>query len=157
MLDPDVAASIQLSPLDVLRGNLRLLFVKDSLTREEAISRLCWILTKEDPNGKKLPKMSVLEGVNLTSVCSSAKPQEPSRARQFFYSVGSLCDVIEMLCAIGVEPSVRRSALSQISVMLEDAKLHSTFLEQNGLAAVLSILENCLVSTSRDSLIDVGI
>lgn len=145
MLDPDMATTIDLPLIDIIKGNIRLLFSKDNLTRDEAISRLCWLLTKEDPNNEKLPRMSILQGLNLSAICSSVKPRELSRAKQSFYSVGNLSDVIEMLSGRDVEPSVRRSALSQISVMLEDCDLHASFLEQGGLELVLEILENCLI------------
>lgn len=145
MLDPDISRTILLPPLDLLRGNLRLLFSKNHLIREEALLRLLWLLSKEDPEKKKLPRLNLLRGINLSSICSSVIPDDYCRLKQSFYSTDSLCNVIEMLCAENIEPSVRRSALSQLSVMLEDCHLHSTFLEQNGLNIIFDIFKNCLV------------
>lgn len=58
--------------------------------------------------------------------------------------MSSLQQVLELLSSRSVEPAIRRSALSQVSVMLEDNFLHSAFLEQNGLKLVLNILQNSL-------------
>jgi hypothetical protein len=54
--------------------------------------------------------------------------------------------VVELLRSRGVEPVVRRSAVTQISVMLEDSNLHDQFLKQDGLNTILDILQNALVS-----------
>lgn len=58
--------------------------------------------------------------------------------------VSSLQQVLELLSTRSVEPAIRRSALTQVSVMLEDHSLHPAFLEQNGLKLVLDILQNSL-------------
>jgi hypothetical protein len=60
--------------------------------------------------------------------------------------VSSLCQVVELLKSKGVEPTVRRSALTQVSVMLEDRTLHDQFLEQDGVNLILDILHKALVS-----------
>lgn len=50
----------------------------------------------------------------------------------------------EILSTADIEPSIRRSAFTQISVMLEDHFLHSAFLETNGLEVILTALNNSL-------------
>jgi hypothetical protein len=54
--------------------------------------------------------------------------------------------VVELLTSKGVEPAVRRSALTQVSVMLEDCDLHDQFLDQDGVNLILDILHKALVS-----------
>jgi hypothetical protein len=53
---------------------------------------------------------------------------------------------MELLKSKGIEPVVRRSALTQASVMLEDSSLHDQFLEQDGINLILDILNKALVS-----------
>jgi hypothetical protein len=65
----------------------------------------------------------------------------------FGLQVGSLCQVVELLRSRGIEPVVRRSAVTQIAVMLEDSNLHDQFLKQDGLNMILDILHKALVSS----------
>lgn len=145
LFDPDVAALNGLSEIEVLKGNIRFLFSKNHLVRDEALSRLLWLLTKEDPQNLKLPRMSVLAGLSLSGICSSVKPEEFTTFDKSFYNPAKLCDVLEILSTEVIEPNIRRSALSQISVMMDDVNLHSTFVERNGLFKITKILDNCLV------------
>ncbi|PSN54415.1 hypothetical protein C0J52_10976 [Blattella germanica] len=71
---------------------------------------------------EKLPDFSSLRGLLLNSICLMDRPVDLGRSRMQnnFYDVGNLCQVVELLQSKGVEPVVRRSALTQISVMLED-------------------------------------
>lgn len=52
--------------------------------------------------------------------------------------------VLNVLKSSDVEPSIRRSALNQISVMMDDILLHSVFLNSNGLELVITIIESAL-------------
>lgn len=49
-----------------------------------------------------------------------------------------------VLRSSNVEPSIRRSALNQISVMMDDVLLHRVFLDAKGLEIILPILETAL-------------
>ncbi|KAK6637908.1 hypothetical protein RUM44_008330 [Polyplax serrata] len=145
MFDPDIAKSVGLPHLELIKGNIRLLFSMNNLTRDEAISRLFWLLNREDLDHRKLPRMSVLTNLNLSGICSSVKPADYSSIQQSFYNPGKLCDVLEMLGSESLEPNLRRSVLSQLNIMLEDVLLHPTFLEQSGLKLILNILDKSLV------------
>jgi len=69
--------------------------------------------------------------------------------------VSSLCHVVELLKSKGVEPAMRRSALTQVSVMLlEDNNLHDKFLEQDGVTLILDILQKALVSCAQTCMHD---
>lgn len=61
-----------------------------------------------------------------------------------YFQASSLLQVLDLLEAPTIEPSIRRSALTQIGVMLEDHFLHPVFLERNGLELILNILESSL-------------
>ncbi|XP_021941770.1 rotatin isoform X2 [Zootermopsis nevadensis] len=153
IFEPETSQSIYLPMAEVLKGNLRLLFCSDPLTREEAVSRLTWIMNREERAFEKLPDFSSLRGLLLNSVCLTDRPVDLDhrRMQQHFYQVSSLCQVVELLKSKGVEPAVRRSALTQISVMLEDHTLHDQFLEQDGLDLILDILHKALVDKERSN------
>lgn len=51
---------------------------------------------------------------------------------------------MEVLNSETLEPVVKRSALNQVSVMVEDPLLHQVFLEMNGVRRVLDILRSAL-------------
>lgn len=60
------------------------------------------------------------------------------------FQPSSLEQVLVVLRSSDVEPSIRRSALNQISVMMDDVLLHGVFLNAKGLETVLPILETSL-------------
>lgn len=51
---------------------------------------------------------------------------------------------MEVVRSGNIEPVLKRSALNQISVMIEDPLLHQVFLEKNGIELVVDILKNAL-------------
>lgn len=51
---------------------------------------------------------------------------------------------MEVLDSENLEPVVKRSALNQVSVMMEDPLLHQVFLRMNGVRRVLDILKSAL-------------
>lgn len=55
--------------LKVLKGNLRFLFSSDEDIRYEAVCRLIWLLGKEKDSVKKLPRLSSLHDLPLSSLC----------------------------------------------------------------------------------------
>lgn len=69
MLDPDVYESINLPYIEVIKGNSRLLYSSDSKLREEALCRLIFLLGCEKDSSKKLPRLSSLHGLPLSSLC----------------------------------------------------------------------------------------
>jgi hypothetical protein len=72
-----------------LKGNLRLLFCSDPLTREEAVSRITWLMAREARAFEKLPDFSSLRGVLLNSVCLTDRPLDLGhrRLQHSFYQV----------------------------------------------------------------------
>nr|CAD7570235.1 unnamed protein product [Timema californicum] len=147
MLDPDVSSSILLPTLTALKGNLCLLFSTEPSLRDEAIARLTWLLTKEEKSYEKFPNFSALRGVVLNNICMVEKPLKmvDKRTTGAFYEASSLCQVVELLESSFVEPLVRKSALTQISAMLEDPSLHTPFMEQGGVETVLKIFQSAMV------------
>lgn len=55
-----------------------------------------------------------------------------------------MIQVLELLKSSNVEPVIRRSALTQISVMMEDNLLHRMFLENDGIEVVMKVIRAAL-------------
>lgn len=53
-----------------------------------------------------------------------------------------------MLNSNGVEPVIRRSAITQVSVMMEDPSLHITFMEHGGVDTVLNVIKSALIENN---------
>ncbi|KAK2582399.1 hypothetical protein KPH14_004718 [Odynerus spinipes] len=144
MLDPDISNSIHLPYLEVLKGNLRLLFSTDSDVREEASCRLIWLLSKEKHSSKKFPRLSSLHGLPLSSLCIFER-QSVFKRLEGNYQRSSLTSVLEMLSDPELDPKMRKSALVQINVMLTDTSLHKLFIDENGLSLILQMFNSALV------------
>ncbi|XP_071558418.1 rotatin [Temnothorax nylanderi] len=144
MFDPDVSNSIQLPFLEVLKGNLRFLYSPDSDIREEALCRLIWLLGKEKDSVQKLPRLSSLHGLPLSSLCIFERRNFIKRS-EGNYQRSNMLSVLEMLNEPNVDPKIRKSALVQISVMLSDTSLHKLFINQGGLPLILDIFNKALV------------
>lgn len=56
--------------------------------------------------------------------------------------MGSVVRVLEILSGPCVEARVRQSALTQLSVMTEDSRLHQIFIEQHGIEMFTDLLKN---------------
>lgn len=109
-----------------------------------------------------LPRLNNLYDKALPNVCQIQRILDINKHRttQHFYQVwpqklailnikkifqpSSLQQVLELLKSSNVEPVIRRSALTQISVMMEDSLLHSTFLANNGIEIVLAVIKSSL-------------
>ncbi|KAL1501895.1 hypothetical protein ABEB36_007134 [Hypothenemus hampei] len=149
LADPDTAASLEIPHLIMLKINVQLLFNKDSLIRDEAFSRLCWLLAKQENCRDYLPKFNTIYDKALSNVCNIKSTVDVNKLRksEHFYQPSSLQQVLELLNSSGVEPVIRRSALNQISVMIEDHLLHDVFLASSGVELLANIMKRAL----RDS------
>ncbi|XP_017780002.1 PREDICTED: rotatin [Nicrophorus vespilloides] len=147
LLDPDRSRNLNIPLCEIIRGNVGLLFCENSHIREEAVSRLCWILTStKEENRDLLPRINNLHDRGLGFVCCVEKAIDYNKykATQHFYQPSSLCQVMELLSSKNVEPVIRRSAITQVSVMMEDPMLHRTFLDRNGVNLLKAIMEAAL-------------
>nr|CAH7739552.1 unnamed protein product [Callosobruchus chinensis] len=144
--DPDTAKALFLPELSVLKGNVQLLFVADAVLRDEGFSRLCWLLSTQEDAKTLLPKFANLFDPSLANICRLKRTADVNKMRRIehFYQPSSLEQVMDILNSPNVEPGIRRSALNQVSVMLEDPLLHQTFLDSNGLEIVVDIMKTAL-------------
>lgn len=144
---------------------MELLFANDATIRNEAISRICWLLASQEGARDLLPKLSNLQDKALASVCQLRLVYDVNKNRntQHYYEVrqirirsSTICifvvtfqptnlkQVLRLLQSEDVEPVIRRSALTQISVMVEDHLLHRTFFDADGLRVVLDTMKSAL-------------
>lgn len=65
--------------------------------------------------------------------------------------MSSLYQVLEILESSLVEPNLRRSALSQVDVILSDPLTHEAFLERGGLQLVLRALHDALLERTDET------
>lgn len=144
IFDPDISNNIQLPFLEMLKGNLRFLYSPDNDIREEALCRLIWLLGKEKDSVQKLPRLSSLHGLPLSSLCIFERKNFVKRS-EGNYQRSNMLSVLEMLNEPNVDPKIRKSALVQISVMLSDTSLHKLFINQGGLPLILDIFNKALI------------
>ncbi|XP_043258441.1 rotatin [Colletes gigas] len=144
IFDPDISSNIQLPYIEVLKGNLRYLFSPDINVREEAVCRLIWLLGKEKDSVQKLPRLSSLHGLPLSSLCI-LEYQTSTKKSESNYQRSNLLSVLEMLREPNIDPKIRKSALVQISVMMSDSSLHKLFINENGLPLILKIFNSALL------------
>lgn len=79
----------------LLKGNSNLLFTRNNIVKEEAISRLCWILSTDTDARDMLPRLHNLRHKTLTSICELKFPLDINKVRNGhqFYQV--CCPVIK--------------------------------------------------------------
>ncbi|KAL6436580.1 hypothetical protein ACFW04_004801 [Cataglyphis niger] len=144
IFDPDVSNTIQLPFIEILKGNLRFLYSPNSDIREEALCRLIWLLGKEKDSVQKLPRLSSLHGLPLSSLCIFEHKTFFKRS-EGNYQKSNMLSVLELLNEPNVDPKIRKSALVQINVMLSDTSLHKLFINQGGLSLILDIFNKALI------------
>ncbi|CAG9829728.1 unnamed protein product [Diabrotica balteata] len=150
LVDPDVAKESLLPVISMIKCNVEILFLDDSVWREEAFSRICWLLSSQDNFRELLPGFNTLYDTSLTGICKIKKMVDVNKIRrtEHFYQPSSLYQVLEVLNSTNIEPVIKRSALNQISVMLEDPLLHQIFLDSGGLSLLLNVMKSAL--TEKD-------
>ncbi|CAH0554508.1 unnamed protein product [Brassicogethes aeneus] len=147
ILDPDTAKDLLFPKITILKSNAALLFSKDDTSRDEAYSRICWLLATQDDAKATLPRLNGLYDKALSNVCRQPKIVDLNKSRmtQHFYQPSSLYQIVDVLKSKNVEPVIRRSAVTQVSVMLEDALLHQVFLDLGGLDVIVKVIKHALI------------
>ncbi|XP_026686240.1 uncharacterized protein LOC113471347 [Diaphorina citri] len=138
---PDLSRDMGMSKLKVIKSNACLLYHKEASIRLEATSRLAWYIR--------------YTGV-VTSVLSDlcVTPCNRSSLLLDVYEESSVTRVLELL-SLGShgsspdeESQVRFSCLTQLSVMMDDVKLHRAFLTNGGVTLIVRELHELLSDLS---------
>ncbi|CAH1155943.1 unnamed protein product [Phaedon cochleariae] len=147
LMDPDASKDACIPKISMLKCNIEFLFSEEVYLREEAFSRISWLISSQEKSREMLPRFNTLYDSSLSTVCRLKKVVDVNKSRrtEHFYQPSSLHQVLEVLVSKNVEPVIRRSALNQISVMMEDPLLHTIFLDANGLDIVVDILKSALI------------
>ncbi|XP_018573187.1 rotatin [Anoplophora glabripennis] len=150
LLDPDRITENFIPPIVMLKCNVEFLFAKETYLREEAFSRICWLLTSQKNSGDLLPKFNTVYDTALANVCYLKTVVDINKTRftDHFYQPTSLRQVLEVVNSENIEPVLKRSALNQVNVMVEDPLLHQVFLEDNGVEIVVDTIKSAL--TEKD-------
>ncbi|XP_044758408.1 rotatin [Coccinella septempunctata] len=148
VVDPDIAKDLRLPIIEVIKSNILLMYSPEDLVRDEAFSRLCWLLAQQENSKELLPRLNNVNDKILSNICQISPAVfdvNKSKSSERFYQPSSLHNVLELLNSTNVEPGIRRSALTQISVMMEDYLLHDIFIEKGGVETIMKIMNNALI------------
>ncbi|XP_066146267.1 rotatin isoform X2 [Euwallacea fornicatus] len=147
VVDPDTAKVLLIPEIVMLKSNIELLFADNSTLRDEAFSRLCWLLAKQENSRDILPKFNTIFDKAMSNACCIKRVVvdiNKLRKSEHFYQPSSLDQVLDLLKSENVEPVIRRSALNQISVMMDDYLLHDIFIDSSGLSLMVDVMRSAL-------------
>ncbi|XP_013417729.1 rotatin-like [Lingula anatina] len=137
-----------LPKLERFRGVLRMMFSKDVRTRAEALSKLAWFLSDEEDSEKKLPVFTELDVAGLSDLYVIREPrylEDSDEAGRSVFQVDSMMKVVNILRSPSVDIGVKKSALDQLAIMLQDTSLHKVFREEGGLEMVLDSMKTAVL------------
>ncbi|XP_014667682.1 PREDICTED: rotatin-like [Priapulus caudatus] len=139
----------KLSSLEVLRGNVRLLFSPDHRVRIDAASRLVTMLAREDNAAEKHPDLTHAHVACLPNlfVLEHARSLEPTFVSAIqAEGMRKVCSIFTS--AEKTDASIRKVACDQLALILQDVTLHQASLEVDVLPHVRQHLTWAL---ARDS------
>lgn len=90
LMDPDTSKDILMPQTVMLKTNIQFLFLEDAALRDEAFSRLCWLLSSQKNCRDFLPKVNMLYDNSIASVClpkTTTDVNKVRRANGHFYQV----------------------------------------------------------------------
>ncbi|XP_026494839.2 rotatin-like [Vanessa tameamea] len=162
-LEPDIVECMGISKAEMIAGLIRLLFVNCAPVQLDAAYALCRQLDDERflPPRDSLRSDVILNALRRLEVQDFNIDQSSSPSKN--PQTAGLLQIIEVLkqdlvlneetleyTAQGhsrpaLEPSLRRSTLQQLAVMMRQQELHETFLQSDGLNLVVSLLRLSLM------------
>lgn len=89
-MDPDTSKDILLPEIAMLKTNIQFLFLEDVALRDEAFSRLCWLLSSQENCRDYLPKLNMLYDNSIACACLPKTPVDVNKVRKgndHFYQV----------------------------------------------------------------------
>ncbi|XP_052063673.1 rotatin-like [Mytilus californianus] len=143
MIDPLISTCPgQLPYLEKLRGTLRVMFTSDIRCRAEALKRLAWFLSNEENSQNKQPAFSSLDVANLTNIfiVETQRSLDEDYGRSVF-QVDGLRKVYEIFKSDSVDPGVKKSAVDQLAIILQDHNLHSPFKNDGGVKEIIKYIK----------------
>ncbi|XP_055593623.1 protein rotatin homolog [Uranotaenia lowii] len=141
LLHPDS----ELPSQEQIRGNLRFLFQDSSDIREEALTRILFLLSIDASSQHYSPSIDHIRDTISNDICLlKTKYDIGKHLSTDVYEVATIRPLLDTLEAEGTDPAIRRSALVQLNAMSEDPILCEIIHKANGWAFVLQVLDNAL-------------
>ncbi|XP_053670517.1 uncharacterized protein LOC128720842 [Anopheles nili] len=136
--------------LDVLQGNLRFLFHDESAIREEALTRVLFLISSVEQSEEFIPRIEHIGDTIPNGICLLSFPFNIERQQSTnVYEVSSVKPLLDVLEDEGGDPGMRRSALTQLNVMAEDPLLCELIHNESGWVLVLQALSNSLLANTH--------
>ncbi|XP_058829123.1 protein rotatin homolog [Topomyia yanbarensis] len=141
LLHPDS----ELPVVDLIRGNLRFLFQDDSDLREEALTRVLFLISSINNNQHYSPNIDHIRDTISNAICLvKSKYDVAKHLSSDVYELSAIKPLLDTLEQNNCDPAIRRSALIQLNLMAEDPCLCEIIHKANGWAFVLQALDNAL-------------
>ncbi|XP_064598734.1 rotatin-like [Liolophura sinensis] len=154
LIEPEMKdKDTRLPPLERFRGCLRLMLSADTKCRAESLKRLAWFISHEEDSHLKLPTFADLDVSNITNlfIMKSPRTVDEDDSGQTVFKVDGMQKVYGIFVSETVEPSVRKSAIEQLSIILQDSCLHSSFVKDGGVEKVLEVLHRGVQKATEGS------
>ncbi|KXJ71869.1 hypothetical protein RP20_CCG019454 [Aedes albopictus] len=141
LLHPDS----QLSATDLMRGNLRYLFQDDADIREEALTRVLFLMSVAPNAHQYSPNIEHIRDTLSNAICLTKSRYDVAKhLSSDVFEVSAVRPLLDTLVQESSDPGIRRSALVQLNAMAEDPVLCEIIHKANGWAFVLQVLDNAL-------------
>lgn len=141
LLHPDS----QLSATDLLRGNLRYLFQDDADIREEALTRVLFLMSVAPNAHQYSPNIEHIRDTLSNAIClTKSKYDVGKHLSTDVFEISAVKPLLDTLVQENSDPGIRRSALVQLNAMAEDPVLCEIIHKANGWAFILQVLDNAL-------------
>ncbi|XP_052871704.1 protein rotatin homolog [Anopheles cruzii] len=135
----------ELPLLNVLQGNLRMLFHEDGKVREEALTRVLFLLSSTGQAGRFVPRIEHISDTIPSGVCLLKMPYDIGKHQvSDVYEVSAVRPLLDTLEQEECDPGLRRSALVQLNAMAQDPLLCGLIHNASGWPMVLKALYNAL-------------
>uniref|UniRef100_A0A182WF54 Rotatin N-terminal domain-containing protein n=1 Tax=Anopheles minimus TaxID=112268 RepID=A0A182WF54_9DIPT len=127
--------------LETLQGNLRLMFHVHGSIREEALTRVLFLLSSVERSEEFAPRIEHIGDTIPNSICMLPVPYGVGRQQiANVYDVGAVKPLLDALEQENGDPALRRSALTQLNVMADDPVLCEEIHNTSGWALVMEAL-----------------
>nr|XP_005995543.1 PREDICTED: rotatin [Latimeria chalumnae] len=135
-----------------LRAALRLLMAKQQSVRSVAHKHLMWHLACEEGTSTKRPpeQINLLSGVSCLFVVDKPLDLKLDDATKSFFKAENISKVYEILVSDAVDLVLRKSAVEQIAVMMQDTSLHAVLKEKGVVGKILSFLKECIHKNGKN-------
>ncbi|XP_050081131.1 uncharacterized protein LOC126568659 [Anopheles maculipalpis] len=132
--------------LDVLQGNLRLLFHSESTVREEALTRVLFLISSVERSEEFAPRIEHISDTIPNTICMVPVPYGLPRVKiTNVYDASAVKPLLDALEQENGDPALRRSALTQLNVMADDPVLCELIHNTSGWVLVMQALSRSLL------------